>query len=154
MQFFKNQKGKKNNKERFPGENYSILKAEIDGKLALFTINIAYKNYSFKKDYPFFLYVTVETVNQNDNGHPTDEEAGIFNELESDLKKLITSTDESHYIGRSALNGYREIFFYIKDPKKTGSILKNHMKENPNPRILEIQIEEDPEWKCVAMFLK
>jgi hypothetical protein len=128
MGLFSFLKGKKNEggQERFPKESFSILKAtDQNGRLIFITANYAYKDYKFKSDYPWFLWIEIETKDKNKNGHPTSDEAKFLNQMEdlidAELKKVCTS----HYIARTTLNGSRELLYYVDDPEKASPVYRD-----------------------------
>jgi hypothetical protein len=156
MGLFSFLKGKKNaaGQERFPKESFSILQAtDQNAGLIFITANYAYKDYKFKSDYPWFLWIEVETKDKNKNGHPTSGEAKILNQMEdlidAELKKVCTS----HYIARTTLNGSRELLYYVDDPEKANPVLQK-LVSDPNPiRQFQYKIEQDKDWDKVNYIL-
>jgi hypothetical protein len=64
---------------------HSVIQFQVDGKLCFAAINQYFKNFENRSDFPFSLWVTVETRDKNDEGHPVDTEAILFNSLEDSL---------------------------------------------------------------------
>jgi len=122
----------------------------VDGKPCKALINQGYKNFKQKKEFPLSLFITINTVEKDSNGHPTDKEAMIFNSLESEILSLLVS--ETCYIGQTTMNGYRDMMFYIasKDQKKISNKLKSIKKKQS--RIKAYTFEDDPDWEAVSEF--
>ena len=56
--------------ENINNSEHSVIQFQIDGKMCFATINQYFKNYNNKSDFPFSLWVTVETLEKNEEGHP------------------------------------------------------------------------------------
>jgi hypothetical protein len=140
--------------ERFPKENFSILKAtDENGGLIFITANYAYKNYKFKADYPWFLWIEIETKDKNENGHPTNSEAKFLNQMEDLIDAELRKVCVSHYIARTTLNGSRELLYYVDDPEKVNPVLQR-LVSDPNPiRQFQFKMEEDKDWNNVDYIL-
>lgn len=140
--------------ERFPKESFSILKAtDENGGLIFITANYAYKNYKFKADYPWFLWIEIETKDKNENGHPTNSEAKFLNQMEDLIDAELRKVCVSHYIARTTLNGSRELLYYVDDPEKANPVLQR-LVSAPNPiRQFQFKMEEDKGWNNVDYIL-
>jgi hypothetical protein len=139
----------------FPKESYTIRQfKDAEDNLCYISFNAAYKGYKYKNDYPYALFIDVETRDQNENGHPTDTEADIFEDFEESLVKEISKLTSFHYLGRSTLNGRREIFGYIDKPEKVAAYLGKLRDSGQAPRKFDYTIEEDKEWKQVSSLLQ
>jgi hypothetical protein len=128
---------------------FSLVEFEIESKLCFATINQYFKNYDHKSAFPYSLWVTVETVRKNDNGHPTDDEAQIFNDLEDKLIATFASGARFCYIGRTTRDGYREIMFYVSDKELAANIMNDFIKADQVRRKVTYEIELDKEWISV-----
>lgn len=122
----------------------------VHGKPCNALINQGYKNFKEKKDFPLSLFITINTIEKDSIGHPTDKEAKIFNSLESEILSQLVS--ETCYIGQTTMNGYRDMIFYIasKDLKNISEKLK--IIKQKHSRIKSYTFEEDPEWEAVSEF--
>ncbi len=149
-------KDKKNagGQERFPEDSFSILQAtDQNGRLIFITANYAYKDYKFKADYPWFLRIEIEVKDKNANGHPTSDEAEFLNQMEDLIDAELKKVCSSHYIGRTTLNGLRELLYYVDNPEKANTVLQR-LVSDPNPiRQFEYTIEEDKDWDKVDYIL-
>lgn len=129
---------------------FRTLEFLVDGKSCVALINQGYKDFKKKKDFPLSLFITVNTLEKDSIGHPTDKEAKVFNALESRI--LAELAFETCYIGQTTMNGYRDMIFYIaaKDQKKVALLLKS-IKQKES-RIKSYTFEDDPNWESVAEF--
>lgn len=128
---------------------YTMTQFEIDNKLCFATINQYFKNYKHKDSFPYSLWVTVETSQKNKNGHPTDDEALIFNNLEDSLIATLAEKTPFCYIGRTTHDGNREIMFYVDDKQKAADIVDGFIKADQFKRKITYEIDSDKEWKSV-----
>jgi len=140
------------NLDNINNSQYSVVKFQIDNKLCFATINQFFKNYKNKNSFPFSLWVTVETLDKNENGHPVDSEALLYNNLEDSLIGHFISKTPFCFIGRTTRDGYREIMFYVSDKVKVTEIMNAFIKENQFKRKIEFAVDPDPTWESVRGF--
>jgi hypothetical protein len=137
----------------FPGESFSILKLDYSDGWGLATVNNAYDNYPNKSFYPWHVLIEIEVIDQNQNGHPTITEAEKLNNIEKDIENLMKQSQTVHFVARIIKNGFRELLYYIDQPRlKQGDLnafCDNIMKE----RGINFTMQEDPLWKLVD-FIK
>lgn len=131
---------------------YSMSQFEIDNKLCFATINQYFKEYKHKVAFPYSLWVTVETSKKNKNGHPTDDEALIFNNLEDSLITTLAEKTPFCYIGRTTRDGYREIMFYVDDEQKATDIMDGFIKTDQFKKKITYEVNLDKEWVSVEGF--
>lgn len=129
---------------------HSVVQFEVDGKLCFATINQYFNNYENKKDFPYSLWVTVETRDKNDKGHPVDEEALLFNNLEDSLIESFISKTPFCFIGRTTRDGYRELMFYVADKAKATEIMNKFVEKDEFKRGIEFKIDPDATWESVS----
>jgi len=129
---------------------HSLIQFEVDNKLCFATINQSFKDYKNKQAFPYSLWVTVETLQKNTNGHPTDDEATLFNNLEDGLVEAFDSRTPFCYIGRTTRDGYREIMFYVSDKQKASEIIAEFVKKNKFGRKIQYEINEDKNWESTS----
>ena len=107
----------------------------------------------FKSDYPWFLWIEIDTKDKNENGHPTRDEAEFLNQMEdlidAELKKVCTS----HYIARTTLNGSRELLYYVDDPEKANPVLQRLVSDQNRITQFDYKMKEDKEWDKVDYIL-
>lgn len=137
-----------------PEENFSIFKFTTDEGLAFATIDAGYDNYPNKKYYPWYATVLLKIHDKNDNGHPTNEEAGILNDLEDRITHFLSETQVVHKIGRVTRNGERDILYYLGNPDLNQNQLKTFFDSINAIRPINFKIEKDEKWKNVSAFLK
>jgi hypothetical protein len=137
-----------------PKENYSIFKLELEGGLAFATINAGYDNYCHKKAYPWYAVVVMEIQDRNENGHPTNEEAKVLNDLEDRITQFLNKTQTAHKIGRVTRNGEKDIIFYLSNPRLDPAETKIFFDSMNVVRPMNFTVEKDESWKNVKAFLK
>lgn len=138
--------------ENINNSEHAVIQFQIDNKICFATINQSFKSYKNKSSFPFSLWITVETKNKNDSGHPVESEANLFNNLENSLiDKFILKTPFC-YIGRTTRDGYRELMFYVSDENKAKEVINEFIKENTFKRKIEFVIDNDPNWESVGAF--
>jgi hypothetical protein len=128
---------------------HTVAKFEIDGKLCFATINQYFKDYKHKDRFPYSLWVTVETLQRNTNGHPTNDEAEVFNNLEDSLIKSFAESIPFCYIGRTTRDGYREVMIYVSDKQKATEVMNRFIDANSFKRKIKYEIDLDKEWKSI-----
>ncbi len=138
----------------FPTERFSIFKLTIEGGLALATINTGYDNYQNKSCYPWYTAVTMHIHDKNENGHPTNEEAEILNNLEEKIVEFLKRTQIVHAVGRVTRNGERDIFYYTDEPKFNPGNSREFFDAISAVRLVNISVEKDKKWSNVAAFIK
>ena len=134
-------------------QNFTTLKFEANGKPCLASINNRYIDFKEKSIFSLSLFIMVNTLDKNKNGHPTEKEALIFNNLQTEIiQELSKVLGDYCYVGTTSMTGYRDILLYIKteDQKKAIGILER-FKEKQS-RIESISFESDPEWEAVSSF--
>jgi len=136
----------------FPGESFSILKLNFPDGWGLATVNKAYDRYPNKLLFPWHVLVEIEVVDKNENGHPTAAEAEKINKIEESVEKMLNQTQTVHFVARIVRNGFRDLLYYIDQPKlkqhDVNAFCDNIMKE----RGINFGMREDPEWKLVSFI--
>jgi hypothetical protein len=122
----------------------------VDGKPCLALINVGYKDFRKKKEFPLSLFITINTLEKDIAGHPTANEAIIFNKLESDILSGLAL--KTCYIGQTTMNGYRDMMFYIASEDHEVVSEKLKIMKQKEKRIKSYTFENDPEWEAVSEF--
>jgi len=150
--------------ETKPADNYSKANRSVDslvkfrsldfivnGKPCTALINEGYKDFKRKKEFPLSLFITINTIEKDSNGHPVDKEAEIFNALENEILSEL-GTETVCYVGQTTMDGYRDMMFYIasKDQIKISDKLKSIKQKEP--RIKSFTFENDSDWEAVSEF--
>ncbi len=134
-------------------QNFTTLKFEANGKPCLASINDRYIGFKEKSIFSLSLFIMVNTLDKNKDGHPTDKEALIFNDLQTEIIQELGKVLGNYcYVGTTTMTGYRDILLYIKteDQKKAIEIMERFKKKQS--RIESISFESDPEWEAVSSF--
>lgn len=134
--------------------SFGQLMFESEGKPCLATINKRYINFKEKESYPLSLFIMVNTMNKNKDGHPDEKETEIFNRLQTEiLSELSRDLGTFCFVGTTTMNGYRDILLYIKekDMQKAKETLEL-IKIDYQNRLESISFEKDPDWEAVASF--
>jgi hypothetical protein len=95
----------------------------------------------------------VNSLEKNIDGHPTNKEALIFNNLQTEIIQELSKTLGNYcYVGTTTMSGYRDILLYIKPEDQTKAIeILERFKEKQS-RIESISLESDPNWEAVSSF--
>lgn len=127
-------------------ENWCVYTlADEAGNLVFITVNLEYKNYQHKADFPYFLHINVSTGNQNPNGHPTTEEALVLNQVEDEITAALQDVTPVRLLGRVTTKGFREIMYFVREAEKAKASLMRLAAARPR-RPWEFSVFEDPEW--------
>lgn len=137
----------------FPKENYSIFKLDMEDGLAFATVNTGYNDYPNKGHFPWCAQIVISIHGKNDNGHPTDEESVVLNDLESKITEFLKMTQTVHPVGRVTRNGERDIIYYIDEPRLDQKETKEFFDEINAVRNLNLTVERDPKWEFVSAFI-
>lgn len=138
----------------FPVESYSLLQLKVGGDIGFATINTGYHNYQNKKFYPWYAAILIEIGEQNENGHPTEEEAALLNSLEEQITAFLRKSQVVHQVGRVTRKGKRDIIYYIDKPNFNNTVLKEFFDAINLIRPLNLTVEKDSTWTNVAAFIK
>ena len=146
-----------NKSSQFPPEKFSIVEAKLqNGKPVVGSINMAYKNYDKKAQYPWCLVINValELKNVSTNGLPVKAESDIANKFEDQLLDEIKKLATAHYIGHLYNDSFLDIYIYLDDPKKAAAYLQSQVDKKGITRGFGYKIEQDPNWSTVQDLLK
>jgi hypothetical protein len=139
-------------KDKIPAENWCIQKVlDQDNNDVFITANLSYKNYAYKTDFPWCLEINIATIHQLPNGHPTSEEAAVLNETEDIITAALQKAGVAHFVGRTTVKGYRELYFFVADPEKANAALTRLTKKH-QPREWEYKMSKDEKWQRVEPF--
>lgn len=134
-------------------QSFSSLQFEYNGKPCLASINQRYILFKEKSKYSLSLFIIVNSLEKDKNGHPTEKEALFFNEFQTQmLQKLSTALGDYCFVGTTTMTGYRDILLYIKpEHRKTATEILEQIKKEES-RIQSISFEEDAQWEAVSGF--
>jgi hypothetical protein len=135
-----------------PADLFTTLKFEIDGKPCSAIISREFKDFKGKADFSLSLFLMVNTLEKDKDGHPRGKEPALFYELQSQIMRELGASLPYCHVGTTTMDGYRDIMLYIRpvDREKAISIL-NTIKAG-NERFHSYTFEPDAEWEAVASF--
>lgn len=126
----------------------------VEEKPCLAVIDRRYKDFKQREEFRVSLFVTLKTESKDANGHPSAGEARIHAELESEILNRLNAAIVNAYIGKTTMNGFRDLMFYIKaDDQQTVTDILAKLKQK-HSRIKEFTFENDPQWEAVSEFFE
>ena len=138
----------------FPIANFSCGQIETKAGIGIAIVNKAYDAYPNKKDYPWCAQVLIEFKDKNENGHPTDEEANVLNDLEDRFEKFLKRKHTVHFIGRVTRSDFRDLLFYINHPIFDPEETKQFMDEINAVRSINFSLDKDETWDFVSDLIR
>ncbi|HEY2582519.1 MAG TPA: DUF695 domain-containing protein [Mucilaginibacter sp.] len=141
----------------YPKENFSVVEAHLNnGKTVIGSINMAYKNYSGKANYPWCLTINIalDLKNVTKNGLPSKSESDVANKLEDDLLNSVRKIAVAHYIGHLYNDSFLDIYIYLDSPKKVHEFLQTQINKKGLVRGFAYEIKKDPNWETVNGFFR
>lgn len=139
---------------RFPEANCTVCESQRDGLPVFATLNLAYKRYQFKSEYPWNLEIEISMNEVNNDGLPLSKEAEVLNEIEDLLEEEMREMLGMHYIARQTWNGIRLIDYYVSDRDIAESALLKLINENRISRKMTYKISSDIKWDTANAFLR
>lgn len=154
--FSRGQSNDGNKGQIFPPEKFSVVQGQVGDKPMIGSLNMAYKNYDKKAQYPWCLKIAIglELKNLYDNGLPKPEESEIANRLEDELLLKIKTLATAHYIGHLYNDTFLDVYVYLDDPKKVHEFLQTQINKEGLTRGFGYEINQDPQWSTVKELLK
>lgn len=137
----------------FPGERFSMFKLNLKGGWGLTTINKAYDNYPNKALFPWYAIINIRLGDQNENGHPTDREAEVLNQIEQRVTVFLKQGRTVHFIGRVIRPGERDLLYYLDNRKFSEEETKTFFDALNALRPINFELQKDPKWALVNAFL-
>ena len=139
----------------YPAELFEVSEITDDkGFFGFSNINKSYDNYPNKKYFPWWIQVTLELKEIDDRKMPTESEAKILNELEDKIEKFVTEKHKTHFIGRVTQNGFRDIIFYVDQPRFDQNKTNNFFDQIQEIRRINFTMEKDIHWNNVSGLIK
>ncbi|MFH1196855.1 MAG: DUF695 domain-containing protein [bacterium] len=140
----------------YPKEEFAVIDGKLkDGNPVIGSINMAYKNYKYKKDYPWCLNIAIalELNNVYDNGLPFKEESQIAYQLEDELLTEIQKLANTHYIGHIFNDTFLDIYVYLDKPENVHNYLQTQVNREDILRGFGYEINKDANWETVNYLL-
>ncbi|TNE79750.1 MAG: DUF695 domain-containing protein [Bacteroidetes bacterium] len=138
----------------YPGENFTVGRIETEEGGGFVNVNQAYDNYPNKRFFPWCAQLLLEFKDKNENGHPTDQEAEVLNELEDKIDNFLKDKHKVHFIGRVTRKDFRDLIYYIDQPRLDQDETKNFFDEISSIRGVNFNLDKDPEWNFVSGLIK
>ena len=138
----------------YPGEQFTVGQIDTDEGIGFVNVNQAYENYPNKKYYPWCAQLLLEFKDKNENGHPTDKEAEILNELEDKIESFLKRNHKVHFIGRITRKDFRDLIYYIDEPRLDQEETKTFFDEINSLRGVNFNLDKDPDWNFVSGLIK
>jgi len=141
----------------YPKESFSVVKGELSNGKSLFgSINMSYKNYDKKNDYPWCLEINI-VLNLDslyENGLPHKSESDVVNKFEDDLVDNLKKVVTVHYIGHMYNDSFLDVYIYLDNPDKANDYLKQEVNKVGIIRGFAYKIKKDPDWSTAQPFFK
>jgi hypothetical protein len=137
--------------ERHPEDECALREGMIEGMYAIMTVNHALKNYRFKDEFPWHLWVDIDIENTGEDGLPDRAEAEILNGFEDELHRKLKEVCDILYIGRMTWNSRRELFYYLDDPEAAHETLQAAIAGEPE-REFQYEMSKDSVWERVSFM--
>jgi hypothetical protein len=152
-----NCKGQVQKKADIPPEKFYIIETKLsDGRPAIGSFNMAYKNYGEKAKYLWCLKINMalELKNVTKNGLPLKSESDTANKYQDYLLENIRGIATAHYLGHLYNDSFLDIYIYLDNPKKAHEFLQTESKKKNVTRQFAYEIKQDPTWETVTPFLR
>ena len=93
-------------------------------------------------------------MEKNENGHPIDKEAKLFNDLEDSIIKTVDKQTPFCFVGRTTRNGFREIMMYVSDKERTAELMDKFIAQDFFKRKIKYSIDRDESWTSVSGLIE
>lgn len=125
-----------------PGESFVVSKGESDGGLVLITVNVAYKAWPGKREYPWLLLVNLPPFNDLLEGRDAFERA---------IDTALTPVCRYQYYGRALIDGYWESMYYLDKWEEAANALQRLLDSDEFGEF-QFLCREDAKWEHAAQF--
>jgi hypothetical protein len=143
--------GKKTSDSRFPAERITLAEGERDGLPAIAMINLAYREYAYRAEYPWHVQVQITLNDAYDSGFPTHSEAEVLNALEDRMEEELGTAGHVHFIARQSWNRIRFLDYYVGNGEAAERVLA--AMAGTSPREFTTKVERDDSWaNCAGFF--
>ncbi len=138
----------------YPGENFTVGQIETEEGIGFANVNQAYNNYSNKKYFLWCAQLLLEFKDKNENGHPTDQESEVLNELEDKIENFLKDKRKVHFIGRVTRKDFRDLIYYMDQPRLDQDETARFFDKINSIRRVNFNLDKDPEWKFVSGLIR
>ncbi len=126
----------------------------VDDNPCYAVIDRRYRNFTHRSEFPLSLFITIETLKKDRNGHPDQEEARAHSALQSDITRSLDAISVNAYLGKTTMNGFQDLIYYIREEDREKIQARLQELKQREPRIREYSVEKDPEWEAVSEFFQ
>jgi len=141
----------------YPKKSFSVVQGKLsDGKPFIGSVNMAYKNYAEKGNYPWCLEISI-ALNLSDvyeNGLPRQKESNIVNRFEDKLLEHLKKVATMHYVAHMYNDGFLDIYMYLDEPEQANGYLKREINKDGVTRPFSYRISKDNEWLTVQRLFR
>ena len=95
---------------------FSSFFLDTEDGLAKIEIDLKYKDFNAKQDFPWVVILQLEVIDPNEVNHPESTEVEELDEIEQVILELLSSTQSVHHVARIAIDGWRDTILYIDKP--------------------------------------
>jgi len=139
----------------YPGELFEFSEISDDNTFIGFSVvNKSYDNYPNKKYFPWCIQVTLELVEVDESEMPSENESQVLNQLEDKIQAFISVKHNTHFIGRITQNGFRDLIFYIDQPRFDHESTNTFFDQIQQKRKVNFNMEMDVDWNNVSGLLR
>ncbi|MGN6178814.1 MAG: DUF695 domain-containing protein [Mucilaginibacter sp.] len=141
----------------YPKKKISVVQGKlIDGKPFMGSVNMAYKNYAKKNNYPLCLEISIalNSTSVYENGLPHQSELNIVNSFGGKLLQDIKKVAIVHPIAHIYNDNFLDIYMYLNKPEQVNGYLKQEINKAGVTRPFSYKISKDSEWLTVQRLFR
>lgn len=135
------------------GENFVVMKGEIDGHPLFAMIDVSLRNFDDTQELPYFLSVGTRLVSPTEDGLPTRSEADDLNAWEDVVEARLRPQGRLVFIGRVTWKGERELLYYVDKQQPFVETLKS-LSDAQSTRPFAFACERDEKWRKADFWFK
>ena len=133
-------------------DNWDSYFCEVDGNPAAILVDLDLAEAAPHAAFPYMGHISVKACFPDRRGLPGQEEYERLGELEDALERALTVDDQAVYVGRSAVDGHCDFFFYLRNGEHLGARAGAVMAAYPE-YAWESGWQDDPGWQSYRSFL-
>ena len=136
----------------FPKENITLMEGKIEELPMLLVLNKSLKHYSFSKNFPYLLQMTLTLKNIGENGLPNTNTDELYL-IEDIIYQEIYKKEQGHFVATETYNGKRDIFYYANSKKLVENALSMLPLEYDSCDV-HYSLDYDPFWIRINRFME
>ena len=133
-------------------DNWDSYFCHVEGKPASILVNLGAAAEAPLAAFPVLGYVSVSLLEPDGHGFPDDREYATLGDLEDRLVHAVSGEGQGMYVGRCAVDGRFDCFFYLREASGWGDQVARAMEAFPGYSF-EAGAQEDPNWASYRQFL-